>query len=70
MKNKETLEYWRWSTEEKANLDWEMNFGLAIGLRVLGIVKIVFGYFLLSNITAIYILVTIISAPIFILMLG
>jgi hypothetical protein len=58
-----------WTQEEINQVQWMKNGVVALGTRISGLLRILFGIFLVSNITAIYILVTMIVAPLFILMI-
>ena len=48
-------------------IDWIENPFSAFVLRLIGIIRIIFGLFLASNITSLYFLIIIIGIPIFIL---
>ena len=70
MKNLMTDEIWIWAASKIDNYYYgEHNFIVTIIDRALCILKLLFGYFLCSNITAIYTKITIVCAPIFILMI-
>jgi len=59
--------FWR---DHLNNINYLKSPGSAIGLRIIGIIRIIFGLFLASNITSLYFLVVIIGIPIFILVLS
>lgn len=65
-----TEEIWIWSKATINSYGWNYNFFIEIIMRLLGCLQILVGQFLLSNITAIYIKMTVICAPIFILMIS
>lgn len=67
LKNALTGEIWNWSRADIVNYYGSQNIFSVVLERALGILKLLFGYFLCSNITAIYTKITIICAPIFIL---
>ena len=52
------------------DLDIDIEPLAAIVMRIVGIIRIIFGLFLASNITSLYFLITIIGIPIFILILS
>ena len=58
-------EHFLFFTDHLDDIDWETSPGSALYLRVIGIIRIIFGLFLASNITAIYFLIIIIGIPIF-----
>ena len=64
-----TEEFWIWSKNSLKSYGWNRNFFFEILARLWGCFEIFIGLFLLSNITAIYIKMTAICAPIFILMI-
>lgn len=65
-----TEEIWIWGKTTINSYGWNHNFFIEIILRFLNCLEILIGQFLLSNITAIYIKMTVICAPIFILMIS
>lgn len=67
VKNAETLELWTFYRSDLENIQWSKEPVKAFFLRLLGVIKIIFGLFLVSNTTAIYIIMTVISAPILLL---
>ena len=67
MKNVLSSELWVWQDYEIEQYITEQNFFTFMVTRILGLIRIAFGLFLVSNITAIYTKMTIICAPIFIL---
>lgn len=67
MKNSITSEIWSWTKNDLAGYEKPHFFANMID-RLFGLLKLMFGYFLCSNITALYTKITIICAPIFILL--
>lgn len=67
IKNTDTHEVWSFFRSDIENLQWSKQPVKAFFLRLLGVIKIIFGLFLVSNTTAIYIIITVISAPILLL---
>ena len=63
----ETLEIWTFYKSDLENMQWSKEPVKAFFLRLLGVIKIIFGLFLVSNTTAIYVIMTVISAPIVLL---
>lgn len=69
IKNIDSLELWSFYKTDLENIQWSKEPVKSFFLRLLGVIKIVFGLFLVSNTTSIYIMVTIVSAPILLLSL-
>ena len=67
IKNVLSSEIWIWQDYEIEQYFTEQNIFIFLFTRILGLIRIGFGVFLVSNITAIYTKMTIICAPIFIL---
>lgn len=68
LRNPETGENWVIFNYEVEYYQTSMSFAVSLIVKFLYIIKISLGLFLVSNITAIYNKMTIICAPIFILM--
>lgn len=68
--DKDTRDHFMFFKEHLSEIDYLQNPFSAFYLRVLGVIRIIFGLFLASNIASIYFLFTIIGIPIFILMIG
>lgn len=62
-------EKWFWTKEQLAFYLWEENIFSNIFFRVVNGLKIIIGIALVSNVTAIYVKVTVICAPIFLIFL-
>ena len=65
-----TFEFWRWSSIDADSYFISQNILGKIIFFIATSLKILIGIFVASNITAIYIKVTIICAPVFILIIG
>ena len=65
-----TDEIWFWTKDQVRSYGWKGNFFIEVLIRLAGLLEIIVGIFLISNITAIYIKMTIICAPIFILIIS
>jgi len=70
LKNLMTDEFWFWSKDTIKSYGWQNNFFYELLVRILGVLEIILALFLVSNTTAIYIKMTIICAPIFILIIS
>lgn len=68
--DKDTREHFMFFKEHLVEIDYLQQPFSAFYLRVLGVIRIIFGLFLASNIASIYFLFTIIGIPIFILLIG
>ena len=69
LKNTVSNEKWFWTKEQLAFYLWEENIFYNIFYRIVNGLKIVIGIALVSNVTAIYVKVTVICAPIFLIFL-
>lgn len=67
LKNNLSQEYWSFTEEQVEEYTGDEEIILHFMWRFLGILKLAFGLFLVSNVTSIYNKMTIICAPVFIL---
>jgi len=70
IRNGQTNDRYVWSKDDLSFYYWEDNFFFCLFSRLLNVVKILLGLFMVSNITSIYIKMTIICAPVFVLIMS
>lgn len=69
LKNPRTREEWHFFQSDIEEIFWSIDPVKAFFLRFLGVIRITFGLFLISSTTALYLLITLIVSPVFLLAL-
>ena len=70
VRNIQSNDKYVWTQEDLGIYYWKENFAFCFFTRIFSIMKILLGIFMLSNITSIYIKMTIICAPVFVLIMS